>query len=151
MNSQLFRSKNQTGTITVRYRSRVNVAYVYDYARRCTEHGQGSFHFLSVPPTKEDFLKFHTPRNFTLRCSPSDIQILCDFRASKSNPSALRNITFIAILLLNPLDLFFVDVETLRIVTSFESHKEATPWIFPENCNMGTPPILIPFLGMGYR
>ena len=26
MNSQLFRSKNQTGTITVRYRSRVNVA-----------------------------------------------------------------------------------------------------------------------------
>ena len=45
-------------------------------------------------PLKEDFLKFHTPRNFTSTCSPSDIQIFCDFRG---------------ILLLNPLDLFFVD------------------------------------------
>ena len=30
-------------------------------------------------PLKEDFLKFHTPRNFTSRCSLSDIQILCEF------------------------------------------------------------------------
>ena len=53
----------------------------------------GVIPFLSIP-LKEGFLKFHTPRNFTSTCSPSDIQILCDFRG---------------ILLLNPLDLFFVD------------------------------------------
>ena len=39
----------------------------------------GVIPFLSIP-LKEGFLKFHTPRNYTSTCSPSDIQILCDFR-----------------------------------------------------------------------
>ena len=51
----------------------------------------GVIPFFYLYPFKEDFLKFHTHRNYTSTCSPSDIQILCDFRS---------------ILLLNPLNLF---------------------------------------------
>ena len=68
-------------------------SFVYCYWRGSLTR-LGSFHFYPYP-LKEDFLKFHTPRNSTSTCSPSDIQILCDFRG---------------ILLLNPLDLFFVDL-----------------------------------------
>ena len=82
--------------------------------------------FIHTPSPKKDVLKFHTPRTFTSRCSPSDIQILCDFRAS--NPSGS-----------NPWICSLEDFEALGILTSFESQKEATPWIFPENGNMGTP------------
>ena len=49
------------------------------------------------------------------------------------------NVILGAILLLNPLDLLFLDFEALWILTSFKSQKEANPWIFPENGDMGTP------------
>ena len=55
-----------------------------------------------------------------------------------------RNITFNAILLL-----FFVDFETPRILTSFESEKEATPRIFPENGYIGTPRIYSSWVAYG--
>ena len=39
----------------------------------------GVIPFFIHTPLREDFLEFHTPRNYTSTCS-SDIQILCDFR-----------------------------------------------------------------------
>ena len=96
-----------------------NVAIIYDYPRRCTEHSQGSFHCLSVPPTKEDFSKFHTPWIF------KSFVILGLQSQTTRRPSEYHIVT----LLLNPLDLFFVDFETLRILTSSESKtgRRVTP------------------------
>ena len=85
--------------------------------------------FLPVPPPppKEDFLKFHTPRHFTSRCSPLDIQILSDFRASNPSEYHIQFWTPLDLFFVyfETLDLFFVDFETLHILTSFESQKEA--------------------------
>ena len=66
---------------------------------------QGWDHSIFIhTPLKEDFLKFHTPRNFTSTFSPSDIKILCDFRGT---------------LFLNPLDLLSFNLLSHTGIKSF--------------------------------
>ena len=93
-----------------------------------------SFHFLFMPP-QGGLLEIPYPPEFYFKVFPSDIQILCDFRASNASEYYMQ-CYFVAE---PPWICAFVDFESLWILTSFESQKEATPWIFPENGSIGTP------------